>query len=127
MVKHSSRKAVAAALVATLAAAAPALADGTETLGNPSIPIATGTGSVVAGVGTHAFPNTATTLNVNVPAGSLVKQVLVYWEGHVTWPTYTADRRATMVFDESVTVVDAPLEAERAVWASYAFPGGTAR
>jgi para-nitrobenzyl esterase len=34
------------------------------------------------------------------------------------WPAYTADRRATMVFDESVTVVDAPLEAERAVWAS---------
>jgi para-nitrobenzyl esterase len=43
------------------------------------------------------------------------------------WPAYTADRRATMVFDESVTVVDAPLEAERAVWASYAFTGGTAR
>jgi len=34
------------------------------------------------------------------------------------WSAYTADRRATMVFDESVTVVDAPLEAERAVWAS---------
>jgi hypothetical protein len=32
-----------------------------------------------------------------------------------------------MVFDESVTVVDAPLEAERSVWASYAFTGGTAR
>jgi para-nitrobenzyl esterase len=43
------------------------------------------------------------------------------------WPAYTVDRRATMVFDESVTVVDAPLEAERAVWASYAFTGGTAR
>jgi para-nitrobenzyl esterase len=43
------------------------------------------------------------------------------------WPAYTADRRATMVFDEPVTVVDAPLEAERAVWASYAFTGGTAR
>lgn len=96
MVKHSSRKAVAAALVATLAAAAPALADGTETLGDPSIPIATGTGSVVAGVGTHAFPNTATTLNVNVPAGSLVKQVLVYWEGHVTWPTYQGDNNISI-------------------------------
>lgn len=43
------------------------------------------------------------------------------------WPAYTADRRATMVFDESVTVVDAPLEAERAVWTSYAFTGGTDR
>jgi para-nitrobenzyl esterase len=35
-----------------------------------------------------------------------------------TWPAYAADRRATMVFDESVTVVDAPMEVERAVWAS---------
>ena len=34
------------------------------------------------------------------------------------WPAYTADRRATMVFDESVSVVNAPMEAERAVWAS---------
>jgi para-nitrobenzyl esterase len=34
------------------------------------------------------------------------------------WPAYTADHRATMVFDESVSVVDAPMEAERAVWAS---------
>ena len=34
------------------------------------------------------------------------------------WPAYTADRRATMVFNESVHVVDAPMEAERAVWAS---------
>jgi para-nitrobenzyl esterase len=32
------------------------------------------------------------------------------------WPAYTANRRATMVFDESVRVVDAPMEAERAVW-----------
>ena len=43
------------------------------------------------------------------------------------WPAYTADCRATMVFDESVKVVDAPLEAERAAWTSYAFTGGTAR
>jgi para-nitrobenzyl esterase len=34
------------------------------------------------------------------------------------WPAYTADRRATMVFDESVSVVDAPMEAERFVWVS---------
>jgi para-nitrobenzyl esterase len=34
------------------------------------------------------------------------------------WPAYMAGRRATMVFDEAVTVVDAPMEAERAVWAS---------
>jgi para-nitrobenzyl esterase len=34
------------------------------------------------------------------------------------WPAYAADRRATMVFDAAVTVVDAPMEAERAVWTS---------
>jgi para-nitrobenzyl esterase len=34
------------------------------------------------------------------------------------WPAYTTERRATMTFDESVSVVDAPMEAERAVWAS---------
>jgi para-nitrobenzyl esterase len=43
------------------------------------------------------------------------------------WPVYTAARRATVVFDESVQVVDAPLEAERAIWTSYVFTGGTAR
>jgi carboxylesterase type B len=35
------------------------------------------------------------------------------------WPAYTADRRTTMVFDESVSVGDAPMEAERSVWASW--------
>src|SRR5262245_886179 len=35
------------------------------------------------------------------------------------WPAYAADRRATMVFDESVSVVDAPMEAERVVWVSW--------
>src|SRR5262245_2371601 len=34
------------------------------------------------------------------------------------WPAYAADRRTTMVFDESVSVVDAPMEAERSVWAA---------
>jgi para-nitrobenzyl esterase len=34
------------------------------------------------------------------------------------WPAYTAGRRTTMVFDESVSVVDAPMEAERSVWAA---------
>jgi para-nitrobenzyl esterase len=34
------------------------------------------------------------------------------------WPAYKADRRATMVFDKSVSVVDAPMESERFVWES---------
>jgi para-nitrobenzyl esterase len=32
------------------------------------------------------------------------------------WPAYTAPRRATMVFTDEPMVVDAPQEAERAVW-----------
>jgi carboxylesterase type B len=39
----------------------------------------------------------------------------------------TPARRATMVFDESVQVVDAPLQAERTVWMSYVFTGGMDR
>jgi hypothetical protein len=80
------RTALAGALVAALATAPAVLADGTETLGPPSVPIGNGTDVMVAGVGTHAFPDTATSLNVTVPSHARIKQVLVYWSGH-----YTAD------------------------------------
>ena len=54
-------------------------ADGTETLGPPSIAIASGTGVIVAGTGLSlAQPDT---ISINVPAGSTVEQVLLYWEG----------------------------------------------
>jgi hypothetical protein len=75
---------LAGALIIAAAAAPAALADGTETLGPPSISIGTGTDVTVAGIGTHAFPDTATSLNVSVPSDALVKQVLVYWTGHYT-------------------------------------------
>ena len=55
-----------------------AFADGTETLGPPSIPIATGSGVVTAGTGLNVQPGT---IEITVPAGATVKQVLVYWEG----------------------------------------------
>ena len=54
-------------------------ADGTETLGPPSIAIAEGSGVIVAGVGLEAVQTG--TINLDVPAGSTVKQVLLYWEG----------------------------------------------
>ncbi|MFN0159265.1 MAG: SdrD B-like domain-containing protein [Bacteroidota bacterium] len=54
-----------------------ALADGTETLGATSV--ATGSGFVAAGVGlTQGQPGI---ININVPVGATVKQVLLYWEG----------------------------------------------
>ena len=76
--------AICAAVLAALAVSATALADGTETLGNPSVAIAAGTGVVVAGAGTQAFPNVDRSFSFNVPAGATIKQVLLYWEGHWT-------------------------------------------
>ena len=71
-------------LAALLVAAAPATAEGTETLGTPAVALAAGNGVAVAGAGTQAFPNVDRNFSVTVPAGATVKQVLLYWEGHWT-------------------------------------------
>ncbi len=70
-------------LVALVASAAPALADGSETLGAPSIAIADGSGTVAAGVGLWNGPGT---INLEVPGD--VVQALLYWEGHTAGPGY---------------------------------------
>jgi hypothetical protein len=58
----------------------PASADGTETLGPATIPIAEGTGIVVAGTGLFVQPSS---FDVVVPADAVVEQVILYWEsGH---------------------------------------------
>ncbi len=59
------------------------LADGTETLGTPSIGIASGSGIVAKGTGLMTQPGT---ININVPSGAAIKQVLLYWEGQHTTP-----------------------------------------
>lgn len=69
--------AVACAVVVAVPAGT-AGADGTETLGPPSIPIADGTGMAVAGTGLFDQPGT---IEVTVPEGASVEQVLLYWEG----------------------------------------------
>jgi hypothetical protein len=57
----------------------PALfADGSETLGPPSIAIQPGSSLVVSGVGLSTQPGN---LLVNVPSSAVIKQVLVYWAG----------------------------------------------
>ena len=68
------------ALVTLYASAA--TADGTETLGTPSIFIESGTGIVSAGVGLadEGFGQPGT-ININVPDGATVNQALLYWEG----------------------------------------------
>ena len=55
-----------------------ASADGTETLGTPSVPIAAGTAIAAGGTGMNVQPGTIT---IDIPAGATVKQVLLYWEG----------------------------------------------
>ena len=79
----NARAALVAALVATTVGtfgwAPTAGADGTETLGPPSVTLAKGSGVATGGTGMHTQPAAMT---VNVPAGATVKQVLLYWEGH---------------------------------------------
>jgi hypothetical protein len=79
------RKVILGAAVAVLVVGVPsALADGTETLGLPSVAIAGGTNAVAFGAGMQAFPNVDRSFDVDIPAGATVKQVLLYWEGHWT-------------------------------------------
>jgi hypothetical protein len=65
-----------------------AWADGTETLGPPSIPIAQGSGLVAAGTGLHTQPGT---IQIDVPSGATVEQVLLYWEGQSLFNTTLGD------------------------------------
>lgn len=59
--------------------APPVAADGTETLGPPSLTLAEGSGVATGGTGMHVQPASMT---VDVPPGASVRQVLFYWEGH---------------------------------------------
>jgi hypothetical protein len=63
-------------------------ADGTETLGDPSIPIAMGSGFVASGVGLGVQPGTIT---IDVPAGATVNQVLLYWSNEFVGPGFGDD------------------------------------
>ena len=73
-----------AVIASTLVVTPAAHADGTETLGVPSIPIASGSAAVIAGVGTQEYPDTPASFTFQVPAGATIKQVLAYWHGHTT-------------------------------------------
>lgn len=63
-----------------------ALGDGNETLGPPSIAVASGSGMVAAGTGLFTQPGT---IAIEVPAGATVKQVLLYWSGRGEVPDDT--------------------------------------
>jgi len=64
------------------------LADGTEVLGPPSIAISPGSGIVAAGIGLNTQP---ATINVDVPLGATVEQVLLYWYGRGSSDGVTGD------------------------------------
>ena len=53
-------------------------ADGTEGLGTPSIPLQSGTGIVAGGTGMLVQPGV---IALDVPPASLIKQVVLYWQG----------------------------------------------
>jgi hypothetical protein len=91
--KVAVRRAVAGlaaiAGIGLLMPSSPVGADGTEMLGPPSIPIASGTGVVSEGVGMFTQP---AVVAVNVPANAVVKQTLLYWQGeHRGAPDGTID------------------------------------
>jgi hypothetical protein len=67
-------------LIALLVPSTAALAEGTETLGPPEISIENGSGYVAAGTG--LIDSQPASINLDVPANSIVKQVLLYWQGH---------------------------------------------
>lgn len=60
-------------------------ADGTETLGPPSIAIGEGSGLIAAGVGLSGT-NQPGDITFTVPAGATVVQALLYWEGYMLDP-----------------------------------------
>lgn len=59
----------------------PAFADGSETLGPPGIALQNGTQLVTGGTGMVNQPGA---INVTVPAGATIKQVVLYWAGRGT-------------------------------------------
>lgn len=93
---HSSYTQVAW-LLCFLLSCTSAFAEGDETLGPPSISLATGTGIVGAGVGLSVpgVVNGSGTLSIDIPAGASVQQLLMYWGGFHSTPT-NSDNTATV-------------------------------
>jgi hypothetical protein len=90
------RLVIALSLFLVGAILSPVWADGTETLGPPSIGIAAGSGTVAAGVGLASGTGTIT---IDVPG--TVKQALLYWEGFMN--TNTAGPATLTVNGTTVT------------------------
>lgn len=82
------------AVLALIFGGVPAFADGSQTLGTPSVLVASGSGIVTGGTGLAATGSG--TIEVTVPAGSSVAQVLLYWEGEYVQGSGLTDATATV-------------------------------
>jgi hypothetical protein len=86
-ITNAVRKSVAALAalltVLVLSSVPPAHADGTETLGPPSLAIAQGSGIVTGGTGMFTQPSN---IDLAISADAAVKQVILYWEGQHRGP-----------------------------------------
>lgn len=90
-----------------------ALADGTETLGDPSIPVGAGTGIVAAGTGlsTGGAPPFAALpgqIVAEVPSGATVVQAILYWSGQMLGDTLGVNDDDTIVVN-GVEITGAPI------------------
>lgn len=111
MIWHGIRGGVALAAVGILAfATTSANADGTETLGPPSIALSPGSGFVVGGVGlfepsADGYTNLSGEISVAVPGNATVQQVLLYWISEFypqTGPASTASVNGLPVSGNSI-------------------------
>jgi hypothetical protein len=78
-----------------------AWADGTETLGTPSIPIAEGTNIRAAGVGLN--DSQPGDINIEIPAGATVNQAILYWGGNNLYSSQLSATDTIQVGPHSVT------------------------
>lgn len=78
-----------------------AVADGTEILSTPSIPIVTGTGVRAAGIGLQ--DSQPGNINIEIPAVVAIKQVILYWGGNNTSGTDVTAMDTILVEGTSVT------------------------
>ncbi|WP_372808700.1 hypothetical protein [Pontiella sp.] len=75
-------------------------ADGTEQLGLPSIPIASGSQILVEGTGLKFTPTGF--ISIEIPSDVAIAQVLLYWTGRSRVDTDSGDTDIIMVNDQSV-------------------------
>ena len=103
----SNGGAILGAMLLMVALATPVLADGSEHLGSPfPLVLANGTGFATGGIGlTMTQPGT---LNVAVPAGARVKQILIYWEGQERDPGLPDDSIVVSGIPVTDTLIGGP-------------------